>query len=146
MARNCRRSNLGVGAAYAVNSAGEVVGGVSLGSKSDCNLVRKKIGPAMLWRNGKAIALTAFDGIAYGISDRGTIVGTMGSVCAERYARGFVADADAVTPQARPLDELVAGLNGRHIVAAFGIDAAGRILCIVAATSRDAHLAVLIPQ
>jgi len=142
-ARQCQRSILGTGAAYAVDSAGDAVGGASSDSQLSC---RGSVGPPMLWRNGKAFALSVGDGLAYAISDRGAIVGTMGSECGPRFVRGFVADARAAAPRARVLDDFVTNLAGRHVVAAFGIDDAGRILCYVADDLGKRSLALLVPR
>ena len=141
--RRCQRSNLGVGAAYGVDPAGEAVG-TSAGHEVNCKSSDYR---PMLWRNGKAVELSGTDGQAYAISDRGTIVGTMGERCRRRFERGFVADARATPPHARPLDDLVSNLAGRHVVAAFGIDNAGRILCYVAdALGGNKGLALLVPR
>ncbi len=141
--RRCQRSNLGVGVAYGVDPAGEAVG---TSAEHEVNCRSSDYRP-MLWRNGKAVELSESDGQAYAISDRGTIVGTMGDICGPRFVRGFVADARATPRRARPLDDLVSNLAGRHVVDGFGIDNAGRILCYVAdARGRNKRLALLLPR
>ncbi len=143
-ASRCKRSNLWTGAAYGVDSSGEAVGSAFPNiQESSCN---PSAGPAMLWRDGKAVELTVGAGAAYAISERGTIVGTMGDTCRPRFERGFVADARASMPRARPLDDLVTNLAGRNVVAAFGIDDDGRILCFVAGAQRKRYLALLVPR
>lgn len=143
--RRCRRSNLGRGAAYDVDPLGEAVGGADP-DWMRCTKELRAASPPILWRNGKAIDLAAVSGSAYGISQSGTIVGSIGPPCRPGFARGFVADAREAPPQAHPLDDLVSNLDGRHVTAAFGVDDAGRVLCVVVDARGRKRLALLVPQ
>lgn len=140
--RRCSRSTLGPGIAYGVDSRGEVVG------DNQTFYNRDHPGEPTLWRNGKSVALATSGGAAYAISESGAIVGTLSDylTCERCPSRGFVADANARRPHALPIDALVSNLEGRHVVAAFGVDDAGRILCYVAGGDKRRHLALLVPR
>jgi len=128
---SCTRSaEPGFGVAYGVDSRGNAVG--------DNEPALGSAGSPILWRDGKALQLSAGHGFAYAISEDGTIVGVSDS-------RGFVANAHDTEPRARPLDELIQNRGTRRVQTALGIADDGRILAFVVCEDGKHELAVLVP-
>lgn len=147
----CARVALGPGVAYGVDSGGDVVGDDEA-TLPDIGLQSPPfytMGRPTLWRGQTVSTLSSQYGAAYAIADDGTIVGTERGAPDERRYNGFVADARATPPRARPLDPLVTNLWGLHILGAFGISDDGRILVLVIRKNDwrgDRKLGVLIPR
>ncbi len=132
MWQNARERKLGPGVAYAVDGDGNAVGSdeATLGAP----------GFPILWpRTGKAIRLGTRPGVAVGISESGTIVGTIDENVA------FVASAHDL--QRRVL-ELSSSIDDRSwsIDRAFGIASNGRILARGHRHGRPERLLLLDPH
>jgi hypothetical protein len=135
--RNGRRVSLGRGIAFAVNASGVAVGDDRTTLDGDTQTTTRTMnnittvarrgipdGVPTLWRAGTATVLMRRPGTAYGIAADGTIVGTF------ENASGFVVDDGAL----RNLDDVVARAPREpHIVGAYAINSAGRILVMTVA-------------
>ena len=145
--RACKRSELGPGIAYGVNSQGETVGDNEPSVPSSGTLELRSAGFPVLWRRGNTVVLSQeINGSAYAISESGIIVGTLvGGPTPKAPLSGFVASAREPKPQAHPLDNLVQNGGGWHVEAGLGVADDGRILAFVTDKDRRRELAVLVP-
>ncbi len=145
--RACKRSTLGPGIAYGIDSHGEAVGDDEPSAPDVGALELHSPGFPVLWRLGDTIPFSeGIRGAAYAISESGVIVGTF-SAGPTRNAllSGFVASAGDRKPRAQALDDLVRNIGGRHIEAGLGVADDGRILAFVTEKDQKRELAVLLP-
>lgn len=115
---------LGPGTASAVNAAGDAAG-------------TDGVNP-VLWRRKHAVRLTTLPGTAFGISDRGTIVGDAGG-------RAFVATVSRSRIRFAALDDRIREC-GWHIVHAYGIASSGRIIAVGSRSGGASEVVVLDPM
>jgi hypothetical protein len=145
--RTCKRSTLGPGIAYGIDSHGEAVGDNEPSVPSSGTLELHSAGFPVLWRSGNTVVLSQeINGAAYAISESGIIVGALtGGPTPNALLSGFVASARETKPLAHPLDSLVQNGEGWHVAAGLGVADDGRILAFVTSKDRRRELAVLVP-
>lgn len=125
-----RRTELGPGVAYGVNTNGEVVG--------DDEAVLGGDGLPVLWRHGETIRLSNMKGAALAIGDDGTIVGHIEN-------DGFVIRGRDASRRLIRIDTLLAEREW-HISSVYGIAASGRLLAVGQRTGEPSQLLVLDPR